>query len=161
MNDDAKLQIYLPGQSHDELRALVDELASGIDPSLVSISNDGDRDGLIPAVVFVYVAVGVFGTGLLTSVADWLHKRRSCLLIVDARGSDVKVTERCDLRSHAGEVILLANDGQQLRIERSSGILDLDSLLSETISKSIAAAASYARGRGLTAKIEPADPEVS
>jgi hypothetical protein len=98
----------------------------------------GTREGFGPAEAAIVIGMVTVGTGLLTVVADWLRRRKNCLLVVDTRDpDDLKLYERCDLVGQRGKTIVIASNDTQVVIEEVDGVLDIDALAKAAIESSV------------------------
>jgi hypothetical protein len=140
-------------ESADESQQLVEDLKLIGGVSDVRLESDSD-DRFLPAAVVVIVVVGSSGLAALTRIADWLRDRRDCLLVVDARGTTVKVEERCDISGRRGQVIVVTGPDEQVVIHKNEAILDLQAIVTAAIGKSASSVAGLAESAGARAEIE-------
>jgi hypothetical protein len=151
------LVVAIPGGEPEDAEALVTELAKLVERDRVQFAGGSDSNQLLPEVLLIYVTATIIGIGIITAACDWLRSRRDSLLVVDARGPTVVITERSDIKGHRGSTILISNEGEQLVIKDPRGILNLDSVLQTAVSKSIEAAGELARDAGVSAELEAKD----
>lgn len=125
-----RLLIAVEG-TDDEGRADLKALLADFDSidAVEEVGLDSDRARLEP-VTMTIVAIGIIvGTGIVTRVADWWRARSDCLLVIDARGEDVKIEARCDLAGYRGKTIVVADDHTQVTIDRERGAFSMDEVL--------------------------------
>lgn len=111
--------------------------------------------GFAAETVLAVVILGSAGLAAITRIVDWLRDRNDCLLVIDTRGGQLRVDERCDIVGRRGQVIIVTSPEEQVVIRTNQAILDLQSLISHAIDHSAAAAAELARTAGAEAHIEP------
>jgi len=115
----------------DEGRADLQALLADFDSidAVEEVGFDSESARLEP-VTMTIVAIGIIvGTGIVTRVVDWWRARSDCLLVIDARGEDVKVEARCDLAGYRGKTIIVTDDRTQVTIERERGAFSMDEVL--------------------------------
>lgn len=128
----------------------------GADIEVRELTNAGDELNLEPVTVALAIVATAAAVGLVTRVTDWVRERSNCLVVVDARVSPPHVNERCDIDAMRGQVILIGDDENQVRIERRPPVLDIDGLLKTMVESSIGAARSLVKESGGEAVTEPA-----
>lgn len=137
----------------DETQHLTEHLMTLQEVDSVSVDHGGD-DRFAAEAALVIVVLGSAGLAALTRLADWLRDRRDCLLVVDARGVDLHVEERCDIAGRRGQVIIVTSAAEQVVIQRNDAVLDLQAIVTNAIDHSTEAAAALARSAGASAQIE-------
>jgi hypothetical protein len=74
----------------------------------------------------VIVTTVIAGIGGLTAFLGWIRRQRRCLLIVDARGEEVKVSFDC--RERQGRSIIVASEGVVVEVMEGAELLDLGAI---------------------------------
>lgn len=150
------IRVDITSGSREEAQELADMLQS--DSSEVSVDVEGlsDERGLAPIAIFLIVVAGAVGVGVVTRIIDWYRDRNSCLLVVDARTEELRIEQRCDLDSHRGKTVIIANSETQISIEAQKGTINLDELVQVAAKASIESAVEIVKAAGGTAEIQPA-----
>lgn len=140
-------------QDDDEPQRLAEYLSAldGIDSVAVD-QEEGARFAAETAIVIVIL--GSAGLAAVTRLADWLRDRRDCLLVIDARGEDLHIEERCDISGRRGHVIIVTKGDEQVVIQRNEAVLDLQAIVVRAVDQSAEAAAVLARSAGAAAQVE-------
>lgn len=143
----------VPGQP-GELDELFEVLTSSGGVDDVELQQ-GDDAGLAAETALLIIVLGSAGLAAVTQVVDWLRDRRDCLLVVDARGGDLKIQERCDIVGRRGQVVIVTPADQHVVIHKQEAPLDLQAIVAQAIDRSAAAAVQLAAAAGATAYTEP------
>lgn len=146
-------------RSDDEADDLANHLSQVEAIEAVTVER-GDASRLAAETALLIIVLGTAGLAAFTGLVDWLRDRRDCLLIVDARHEDLRVTERCDVVGRRGQVIIVTSGKEQVVIERSDVGLDLQAIAMRAIDQSADAAASLAKSLGATARVEPPQGDI-
>lgn len=136
---------------------LADYISSEFEDCDVQLPGDLS-DSLEPVSVLIIVTSGVISVGVVAAVADWIRQRNECLLVIDARGAEVTITERCDLPGQRGKIVVLSSSDQKLTVDAPRGVFDIEAIVNTLIDKSIDAASVVAHEAGLRNEIGPIDP---
>jgi hypothetical protein len=123
----------------------------GVEDVLLQTRTDS---GFAAETVLAIVILGSAGLAALTRIADWVRDRDDCLLLIDTRGGQLRVDERCDIVGRRGQVIIVTGSDEQVVIQKNEAILDLQSLVTHAIDKSAAAVADLARTAGASAEVQ-------
>ncbi len=122
------LALSVEGIPDSEVESLVHLLEA--DPDVSSVQAPPRlRSGFEPVTLVVVAGGAVLGAGLITRIADWYRSRSDCLLIVDARGPEIRLHQRCDLDGYRGKTIIVSDSQTQVVIHRDEGAVDLGAAL--------------------------------
>lgn len=146
-------------RSGDEVDALADHLSQLEAIEAVTVER-GDASRLAAETALLVILLGSAGLAAFTRLVDWLRDRRDCLLVLDARHDDLRVTERCDVVGRRGQVIIVTSGNEQVVIERSDAGLDLQAIVMRAIDQSAEAATSLAKSLGAAARVEPPQGDI-
>lgn len=143
---------FVPTSTEDSDRLASQLLeGGGVGSATVEVNDDA---ALTAETVLMIVTLGPIGLAVLTRLVDWFRDRNDCLLVVDTRGSDLKIEERCDIVGRRGQVIVITGPDEQVVIHRNEAFLDLQALVTAAIGKSAEAVRSLASASGARAEIE-------
>lgn len=139
-----RVEIYAPDEeAAAEIKAaLAEQGATEIEESRV--------EGVIP-VLLPFVVAALIGAAGITSIVIYIGIRRGCLVVVDARGDDVKVKQHCEIRD--GRVILVAGDDTKIELKDVPPLLDFTKIATTVVEQGAEAAKSAAEAAGATAKV--------
>lgn len=136
-----------------EAQAFAEEFQSAPDIDDVTFQPHPEKHLGVESALAILI-LGSGGLALLTRIIDWLRDRNDCLLVIDARGDDLQIEERCDVQGRRGQVIIVAHSNERVAIKRHQAVLDLQAIVTEALGKSATAAAELARASGATAEVE-------
>jgi hypothetical protein len=143
---------FIPRRSEDA-EELSQELLKPGGAEAVHIEASSDLSFAAEAVLAILI-LGTTGLAVIARIADWLRDRGDCLLVIDARGEDLKIEERCDIVGRRGQVIVVTSPNEQVVIHRSEAFLDLQAIVNRAIEKSASAVAEFASSAGARVEIE-------
>lgn len=113
------------------------------------VEQSEERGVIAPALPFVVAAL--LGAGGVTAIVVWIISKSGCLVVVDARATDVKVSRHCEDRS--GRVVLLAADDIKIELKDVPPLIDFTEIAKKGIEEGAEAAKSAAEAAGATAKV--------
>ena len=148
-----RLLISFVPTSDEDASQLIETLVADGGADEVRIESGSDF-GFAAETVLAIVILGPVGLEVLRRLADWFRDRNDCLLVIDARGPDLRVEERCDIVGRRGQVIVVTAPDVQVVIKKNDAILDLQALVMHGLDRSASAIAEAARAAGASAEIE-------
>ncbi len=80
------------------------------------------------------------------------------MVVVDARGDDIKVNRHCEIRG--GRVILVAGEKTKIEVSDISPLFDFTAVAKAAVEQGAEAAKTAAEAAGATAKVLPRDEPV-
>ncbi len=147
-----RVLISFTERAEDETERLASELRDFACD--VQIEREEDA-GLGAETALVIVVLGTAGLAAVTRIFDWLRDRNDCLLVIDARGVDVKVEERCDIIGRRGQVVVVTSANEHVVIHAAKAALDLEAIVTTAIEKSSDAVVELVKATGANAYPEP------
>jgi hypothetical protein len=128
-----------------------DEIAEYLAEHGASDIEQSEEVGVLPVIGLPFVIAALLGTAGLTAIVVWIITKFGCMVVIDARSDDVKVSRHCEDRS--GRVVLVAADKVKIEVTNVPPLLDFTDLAKKAIEEGAAAAKSAAEAAGATAKV--------
>jgi hypothetical protein len=140
-------------QADDEVEVLANYVESieGIGAVELRSAEDGR---LAAETAVVLVILGLAGLAAVTLVVDWLRDRKDCLLVIDTRGDELTIQERCDISGRRGQVVIVTGPQERVVIQHAQGALDVEEIVKRAIDQSAQSAAALAVSNGAEAFVE-------
>jgi hypothetical protein len=113
-----------------------------------------EEQGFLP-IALPFVVVGIVAAAVLFDFFTRWRQTHACLLVIDARGDNVKSEVNCDDKN--GRIIVITSDGTQAEIENVPPGVDLTELGKAAVSGAFDAVKAAADALGGTARRLPAD----
>ena len=131
-------------------RGAADEIAAHLAEQGAAEIEQSEIQGIVvPALPIVIAAL--VGAGGLTAIVVWMITKFGCLVVVDARAADVKMTRHCEDRS--GRVILVAADSVKVELKDVPPLIDFTEIAKKGVEEGAEAAKSAAEAAGAIAKV--------
>jgi hypothetical protein len=127
-----------------------DETAAQLAEHGATDIEQSEEQGVLP-VTLPFVIAAIVGASGLTAIVVWLISKFGCMVVVDARATDVKVTRHCEDRS--GRVILVAAEDIKIEMKDVPPLIDFTEIAKKGVEEGVEAAKSAAEAAGATAKV--------
>ncbi len=138
-----EIRVDSSGASDEVAAYLAEQGAVGIEQS--------EEVGVLPVIGLPFVIAALVGTAGLTSIVVWIITHFGCLVVIDARGEDVKVNRHCEDRS--GRVILVADEKTKIEVSNVPPLINFTDIVKTAVEKGAGAAKTAAEAAGGVAKV--------
>ena len=152
-NEVGLIELSFVIQSDEDVSELRERLLTQGGAEEVRLEDVGS-DEILPVIATAYIVLGIIGLGVVTRIADWLRDRNDCLLVIDARGDNLKIEERCDIEGRRGQVVVVTGSNEQVVIHKNEAVLDLQRLVECAFGRSTADLIDFAKSQGGDANFE-------
>jgi hypothetical protein len=131
-------------------RGAADEIAAYLAQQGATDIEQSEAGGVIPPAL-PFVIAALIGTSGLAAIAVWIKTKLGCMVVVDARAADVKITRHCEDRN--GRVILIAAEDIKIELKDVPPLIDFTEIAKKGVEEGAEAAKSAAEAVGAIAKV--------
>ena len=114
--------------------------------------------GIVPVIGLPFVIAALVGAAGLASIVVYIARTFGCMVVVDARGDDIKVNRHCEIRG--GRVILVAGEKTKIEVSEISPLFDFTAVAKTAVEQGAEAAKAAAEAAGATVKVLVPDEPV-